>query len=55
MANSPVGNQSKVLNAACPVASAGAKVSAMIYLGHTATTPVLPEVLEAMRPYLSEK
>lgn len=27
----------------------------MIYLDHNATTPVLPEVREAMLPYLSEE
>jgi cysteine desulfurase len=27
----------------------------MIYLDHNATTPILPEVLEAMRPYLTSE
>ena len=51
----PVGNHSKALNAACPVASAGAKVPPMIHLDHNAITPILPEVLEAMQPNFCEK
>ena len=27
----------------------------MIYLDHNATTPILPEVLEAMMPYLTSE
>jgi len=50
-----VGNHSKALNAACPVASAGAKVPPVIHLDHNAITPILPEVLEAMQPNFCEK
>jgi cysteine sulfinate desulfinase/cysteine desulfurase-like protein len=39
----------------CSVVSSAVKVPAVIYLDHNATTPVLPEVFEAMRPYFCEE